>query len=303
MGRHFYVGKGGVARKVEEVYVGVGGVARKATKGYIGINGVARQTHRGTPSGSIWKFRNDIDYDEWDAFLWENCDDQDWVCVAFDINFTVPDGLLYSYYDYEGNQSIPVLQYEFERMELHSNGDEGDSIYYCPTGTDGWCYVGDGGEFWEGRIIVLEEEPSELMLEFLTLFAEEIPEYTTEHYIGSTWKWPSFYSDWDSNPWWRTSAMHDYIREHAPSGSGWVLKYDINFTAANGVDYTQIYINDSGNTEGSWLKYVHGNSSQQVAKWKNDTWYGGDAYKTITLNEAPSPDLLEFLKLFTYYQY
>lgn len=43
MAKAFYIGVGGVARKVKQPYIGVNSVARKVKKGYIGINGVARQ--------------------------------------------------------------------------------------------------------------------------------------------------------------------------------------------------------------------------------------------------------------------
>lgn len=42
MAKAFYVGVGGVARKVKQPYIGVNSVARKVKKGYIGVNGVAR---------------------------------------------------------------------------------------------------------------------------------------------------------------------------------------------------------------------------------------------------------------------
>ena len=54
MAKAFYIGVGGVARKVKQPYIGVNSVARKVKKGYIGVNGVARQFFSGgTPISSL----------------------------------------------------------------------------------------------------------------------------------------------------------------------------------------------------------------------------------------------------------
>ena len=54
MAKEFYIGVGGVARKVKQPYIGVNSVARKVKKGYIGVNGVARQFFSGgTPISSL----------------------------------------------------------------------------------------------------------------------------------------------------------------------------------------------------------------------------------------------------------
>ena len=132
--------------------------------------------------GTTWTFRDDIDYDEYIEYITNNGEEGDYggAYLHFDINFTVPEGV--EFYDYE--EEIGYTVYKFKAMQFYANdGDEGDCIYYVPSDDTlaelvyRGHYVGDGGMFEQGATIVLDEEPSAELLDFLETFAEQRPVY------------------------------------------------------------------------------------------------------------------------------
>lgn len=178
MSKNFYLGVGNVARQVKDVYVGVKGVARRIYAGYIGIDGVARLTHgssSGALAGSCWRFRDDIDYDEWCDYINEHDTSESsyYTHIGVDIRFDVPAGVNCYTWDEDGDE-IVTMAYEFRRMEFHNNSDEGGYIYYYAVDENiGYADVGDGGEFYvdAARTIILNEAASAELLDLLNTFA------------------------------------------------------------------------------------------------------------------------------------
>ena len=284
MAKKFYLGIDNVARRVRKPYAEVGGVARAITKGYIGIDSIARQVHPNDPVGYIgttWRFRSDIDYGEWFDFIYSHCEDEYDVYLAFDISFTCPGGI--SKYPYG-------VAYDFRRMEFYSDGDGGDSVYFYSADDeiDEYFYVGECGIWEEYGTITLNEEPSELLFYLLQTFAEEVTEFNTDFYIGTTWE---FYVDMDR------VMYFEYVQTYATTNRA--VWFDFAFTDGMGDSYIGMRLDPSiiYYRETATISRIAGDfDSEESPPWGE--YYESDGRRHITLNEAPSLEFLHFLKTF-----
>lgn len=157
-----------------------------ATKGYTvkdlsaGIEEVKQSAVNYT--GNTWTFRDDIDSEEYCNYVAANGNATSYgACLAFDINFTVPEGCVFDGDDGEKTDTV----YTFASMEFYANdGDEGDCMYYFPSDDSisaSLYYVGEAGVFEQGATIKLEEEPSAELLAFLNTFATEVGNSECKH--------------------------------------------------------------------------------------------------------------------------